>query len=88
MGIEALRRGEQTVLLRKGGIKEPVFAPPQSSFLLFPTSFHSDTACLKPGVAERYAEALALEPKAEKQVGWWNGGAACRAASRRHGRRG
>lgn len=43
-------------LLRKGGIKEPVFRPPGRRFLLFPTSFHTNTDLLKPGVAERYAK--------------------------------
>ncbi|EFJ49681.1 hypothetical protein VOLCADRAFT_89645 [Volvox carteri f. nagariensis] len=65
--IEALGHGEQTVLFRKGGIKEPTFRPVTSTspFLLFPTSFHTDQQLLKPGVAERYGEAMRLEPKSE-----------------------
>ncbi|GLI61969.1 hypothetical protein VaNZ11_004535 [Volvox africanus] len=63
--IEAIGHGEQTVLFRKGGIKEPTFRPEASTFLLFPTSFHTDQQLLKPGVAERYAEAMRLEPKSE-----------------------
>jgi hypothetical protein len=47
-------------LLRKGGIKEPVFRPPGKQFLLFPTSFHSNTDLLKPGVAERYSKVSRL----------------------------
>jgi hypothetical protein len=101
----ALGAGEQTILLRKGGIKEPRFVPeakvrpacsliqraphvgagphplampphpiaalarplhptpnPQA-FFLFPTSFHTSEPLLKPGIAERYAAEMALEPK-------------------------
>ncbi|KAG2438915.1 hypothetical protein HYH02_010710 [Chlamydomonas schloesseri] len=63
--IEALGHGEQTVLFRKGGIKEPTFRPEAGTFLLFPTAFHTDQQLLKPGVAERYAQAMALDPKKE-----------------------
>ncbi|KAG2500733.1 hypothetical protein HYH03_001497 [Edaphochlamys debaryana] len=66
--IDALASGEQTVLFRKGGIKEPTFKPEATSFLLFPTAFHTDQQLLKPGVAERYAQALQLNPKAEKSL--------------------
>lgn len=44
------------VLFRKGGIKEPSFTPEATTFLLFPTSFHTNQQLLKPEVAERYAE--------------------------------
>jgi len=63
VAIEALHRGEQTILLRKGGIREPLFKPPGTEFFLFPTAFHSEAQLLKPGMEERYAEAMALEPK-------------------------
>ncbi|GLC35562.1 hypothetical protein PLESTB_000193600 [Pleodorina starrii] len=63
--IEAIGHGEQTVLFRKGGIKEPTFRPEATTFLLFPTSFHTDQQLLKPGVAERYTQAMKLEPKSE-----------------------
>jgi hypothetical protein len=59
----ALAAGEQTILLRKGGIKEPRFTPAAREFLLFPTSYHSDGANLTAGVAERHAAAAALEPR-------------------------
>lgn len=59
----ALGAGEQTVLLRKGGVREPRFTPPARRFLLFPTAFHSDGALLQPGAAERHAAAMALDPK-------------------------
>ncbi|KXZ49323.1 hypothetical protein GPECTOR_22g917 [Gonium pectorale] len=63
--VEAIGQGEQTILFRKGGIKEPTFKPEATTFLLFPTAFHTDQQLLKPGVAERYAQALRLDPKAE-----------------------
>ncbi|KAJ9522626.1 hypothetical protein QJQ45_019704, partial [Haematococcus lacustris] len=63
VAIAALAKGEQTILVRKGGIREPTFKPPTDQFILFPTSFHSDQELLKPGVGERYTSALALEPK-------------------------
>jgi hypothetical protein len=59
----ALGSGEQTILIRKGGIREPTFVPEARAFLLFPTSFHTDQQLLKPGAAERYGAAVALEPR-------------------------
>ncbi|GBF95180.1 hypothetical protein Rsub_07893 [Raphidocelis subcapitata] len=59
----ALGAGEQTILIRKGGIKEPKFVPEAAAFLLFPTSFHTDQQLLKPGAASKYREALDLDPK-------------------------
>lgn len=64
MAVEALGDGSQTVLFRKGGIKEPLFRPEAPSFLLFPTAFHSEQQLLKPGVAGRYQEAMHFDPKA------------------------
>lgn len=61
--ISALAAGEQTVLFRKGGIREPKFRPQSSEFLLFPTAFHTQADLLKPGVAERYQQELQLEPR-------------------------
>lgn len=66
--IEALGNGEQTVLFRKGGIKEPTFRPEAGTFLLFPTAFHTEQQLLKPGVAERYQQAMALDPKAQTSL--------------------
>lgn len=47
---EALGRGEQTVLLRKGGIAEgrDGFGFRHSEFFLFPTSFHEQIAKVRP----------------------------------------
>eukprot|EP00200_Dunaliella_tertiolecta_P001953 CAMPEP_0202353224 /NCGR_PEP_ID=MMETSP1126-20121109/9079_1 /ASSEMBLY_ACC=CAM_ASM_000457 /TAXON_ID=3047 /ORGANISM="Dunaliella tertiolecta, Strain CCMP1320" /LENGTH=237 /DNA_ID=CAMNT_0048945547 /DNA_START=5 /DNA_END=715 /DNA_ORIENTATION=+ len=64
----ALNRGDQTVLLRKGGIREPHFKPQGTSFFLFPTAFHSDVELLQPGVSSRYTEELALDPKAVQEL--------------------
>ncbi|MEW5300660.1 MAG: hypothetical protein WDW36_003574 [Sanguina aurantia] len=64
VAIAALGSGDQTVLFRKGGIREPCFKPSAREFLLFPTAFHSEHQLLKEGVAERYEEAFALDPRA------------------------
>lgn len=60
----ALGGGDQTVILRKGGVREPTFFPEAGAFLLFPTSFHTDAQLLKPEFRLKYAEELACEPKA------------------------
>lgn len=44
------------VILRKGGLREPAFRPEDSSFLLFPTAFHTDARLLKPEARERYKQ--------------------------------
>jgi len=56
------------VLLRKGGIDEKAFAVESRDFLLFPSAFHADPGMLKPGVAERYKEEMALDPKQAKAL--------------------
>jgi len=38
--IAALGRGEQIILIRKGGIADPKFGLESSRFYLFPTNFH------------------------------------------------
>src|SRR5713101_1868887 len=38
--IAALARGEQIVLIRKGGIADPKFGLEATRFYLFPTNFH------------------------------------------------
>ena len=47
--VDALRRGEQTVILRKGGIHER-FALRSDRFWLYPTAFHQQ----REGVREEY----------------------------------
>lgn len=64
----AIAAGEQTILLRKGGIKEGTFRPAARSFLLFPTAFHTDAELLKPAAAQRYAAEAALDPKSLQQL--------------------
>jgi hypothetical protein len=39
--IDALGRGEQVLLIRKGGIADPTFGVEAERFYLFPTFFHS-----------------------------------------------
>jgi hypothetical protein len=56
VACSALGRGQQTVLFRKGGIKEPTFKPEVSRFFLFPTAFHTEASLLQPGLAEAYAQ--------------------------------
>lgn len=46
---KALHNGEQTILFRKGGIREPTFTPAADKFLLLGTTFHSDPSLLKAG---------------------------------------
>lgn len=38
--IEALDRGEQVVLIRKGGLADPTFGLEAERFYLFPTNYH------------------------------------------------
>lgn len=66
----ALLEGNQTVLLRKGGIKEPVFRPEARQFLLFPTKFHTDADLLQPAMAQRYRSLSDSfpEPKTQPEV--------------------
>ncbi|KAI7842904.1 hypothetical protein COHA_003416 [Chlorella ohadii] len=64
----AIAAGEQTILLRKGGIKEPTFTPAACQFLLFPTAFHTDAELLKPGAAQRYAAEVQYDPKQQAQL--------------------
>jgi len=59
--VEALVDGWTTLLLRKGGIREPHFVPRAKSFLLFPTSFHTDASVLQADAAGRYQDLLSWE---------------------------
>lgn len=63
--VTALLNGEQTVLLRKGGIKEPTFTPKASQFLLFPTAFHTDDSLLKSDLQARYNADCLVDPKSQ-----------------------
>jgi hypothetical protein len=59
--VDALARGEQIVILRKGGIHEGRggFKADHSEFLLFPTRFHQQRESVVPTAQARFDE---LEP--------------------------
>ena len=54
--VAAVGEGKQTILLRKGGIREGPFKPVSSSFYLFPTAFHSEGSLLKPDGEQAYSK--------------------------------
>lgn len=56
--IDALGRGEQIIILRKGGIHEGRggFQVDQPEFWLFPTLFHQQGDSVTAGAAERFRE--------------------------------
>ncbi len=58
--VAAIGDKKQTILLRKGGIREGPFKAPASSFYLFPTSFHSEGRLLKPDAESEYHKVSAL----------------------------
>lgn len=47
--IDGLAAGRVTLLLRKGGVREPRFAPEARTFALVPTSRHTDAGALREG---------------------------------------
>ncbi|HWS72815.1 MAG TPA: DUF1802 family protein [Thermoanaerobaculia bacterium] len=49
--IEALGRGEQVILIRKGGIADPKFGVEAERFYLYPTYFHQPEQAQGDGVA-------------------------------------
>jgi hypothetical protein len=55
--------GDQTILLRKGGIKDPTFKTKAQSFLLFPTAFHTNATLLKPEYQTKYQPECEIDPK-------------------------
>ncbi|HKS37709.1 MAG TPA: DUF1802 family protein, partial [Verrucomicrobiae bacterium] len=54
--MDALGRGEQIIILRKGGITERRggFKPEHAEFLLFPTLFHQQRDSVVPDAQVRY----------------------------------
>src|SRR5438093_10981103 len=58
--VDALGRGEQVVILRKGGIREgrKGFAVEHERFLLFPTLFHQQRESVLPGAQARFDQIL------------------------------
>ena len=63
--VNALETGDQTVLLRKGGILEDSsgFVVESEKFFLFPTFEHQETKHLKPQFHKHLEDALANKPK-------------------------
>ena len=49
--IESLGRGEQVVLIRKGGIADPTFGVEANEFYLYPTYFHQGESEHRPSVS-------------------------------------
>ncbi|HUP44410.1 MAG TPA: DUF1802 family protein [Thermoanaerobaculia bacterium] len=57
--IEALGRGEQVVLVRKGGLADPEFGLEAKAFYLYPTYFHQGETEARPSVTvTHWAEAV------------------------------
>ncbi len=63
VSCDAMRRGEQILLIRKGGVREEggVFQISDSEFFLMPTYEHQNARLLKPEYLPRLAECLARE---------------------------
>ena len=63
--VNALENGDQTVLLRKGGILEDSsgFVVESEKFFLFPTFEHQETKHLKPQFHKHLEDALASKTK-------------------------
>ena len=61
--VNALENGDQTVLLRKGGILEDSsgFVVESEKFFLFPTFEHQETKHLKPQFHKHLEDALASQ---------------------------
>lgn len=66
--VDALGRGEQIVILRKGGISEGRggFQVEHPRFLLFPTLFHQQRESVIPSAQARYDEIAASFPPADR----------------------
>jgi hypothetical protein len=66
--VKALSNGDQTILLRKGGIKDPTFSAKAPSFLLFSTAFHTDALLLKPAFQKKYHAECEIDPKGQEYL--------------------
>jgi hypothetical protein len=64
--VDALGRGEQILILRKGGLREgrDGFTVHQIEFWLFPTLFHQQSAAVLPPAQKRFDEIAAELPSA------------------------
>lgn len=65
--VDALGRGDQILVLRKGGISEGCngFQVDHSGFLLFPTFHHQQREAVIPEAQRRYDELLTTRPSGE-----------------------
>jgi len=66
--VDALGRGEQVIILRKGGISEGRvgFRPEHSHFLLFPTKFHQQRESVLPEARPRFDQSSTNLPDPSK----------------------
>eukprot|EP01025_Chloroclados_australasicus_P015345 TRINITY_DN17342_c0_g5_i2.p1 TRINITY_DN17342_c0_g5~~TRINITY_DN17342_c0_g5_i2.p1 ORF type:complete len:210 (-),score=13.63 TRINITY_DN17342_c0_g5_i2:1055-1684(-) len=64
----ALKSGDQTIIFRKGGIKESSFAYESQQFLLFPTAFHENQSLWKPRYFEKFQQWESYDPKRLEQL--------------------
>lgn len=72
--VDALARGEQILILRKGGIAEGRggFKPEHPRFLLFPTGFHEQRESVVPAAQRRFDEIVPTLPKADQvKLEYW-----------------
>jgi hypothetical protein len=71
--VAALDRGEQVLMLRKGGIREDGrhFKVEHDGFFLYPTYFHEAAALLKPGSSGLFDEAMRDEDDALVTLRLW-----------------
>ena len=63
--IEALLRGEQVLILRKGGIGEKRFEIPHDRFLLYPSHLHQRPELVVSEARGRFADALGVDEEPE-----------------------
>lgn len=71
--VAALDRGDQILMLRKGGIREDGrhFKIEHDGFFLYPTYFHEAEALLKPGSQQLFADAMSDEDDALVTLRLW-----------------
>ena len=92
--VDALGRGQQIIILRKGGISEGKggFQVEHPEFLLFPTLFHQQRESVVPSAQERFDEIARKFPPADRlrleffaKVVTWQGLDSLEAAERFRG---
>jgi hypothetical protein len=71
--VAALGRGDQVMMLRKGGIREDGrhFKIEHDGFFLYPTFFHEAETLLKPGSTQLFTEAMREEDDALVTLRVW-----------------